>query len=77
MQPVEYLIEGFKPGLSGEDLIKAPIKLRFFLLRGRCFVLLQVRIEVPDLSSDRLVIVAVMLVERNELVNEAFRMHPA
>jgi hypothetical protein len=40
-------------------------------------VFLQVRIEVPDLGADRLLILPLLLIERDELVNEAFGMDPA
>lgn len=77
MEPFEHLIERLKAGLGGEDLIKAPVKLRFFLRRRGLFVLLQVRLEVPDLGADRLLVLPMLLIEWDELVNEPFGMDPA
>jgi hypothetical protein len=48
------------------------VELRFFLRRRGLFVFPQVRIEVPDLGTDRLLILPMLLIEWDELVNEAF-----
>lgn len=77
MQPFEHLIERLKPGLGGEDLIKAPVKLRFFLRRRGWLVFLQVRIEVPDLGAGRLLVLPLLLIEGDKLVNQTFGMNPA
>jgi hypothetical protein len=77
VEPFEHLIERLKTSLRGEDLIKAPVKLRFFLRRRGLLVFLQVRIEVPDLGADRLLVLPMLLIERDELVNEAFGMDKA
>ncbi len=66
MEPFEHLIERLKASLGGEDLIKAPVKLRFFLRRRGLFVFLQLRIEVPDLGADRLLVLPMLLIERDE-----------
>ena len=71
------MIERLKAGLGGEDLIKAPVKLHFFIRPRGLFVFLQVRIEVPDLGADRLLVLPMLLIERDELVNEAFGMDKA
>ena len=52
------------------------VELRFFLRRRRLFVFLQVRIEVPDRGADCLWVLPMLLIKRDELVNEAFGMDP-
>jgi hypothetical protein len=53
------------------------VELRFFLRRRGLFVLLQVRLEVPDLGADRLLVLPMLLIEWDELVNETFGMDKA
>jgi hypothetical protein len=71
------LIEGLKLGLGGEDLIKAPRKLCLFLRRGCGLVLLQIRIEIPYLGANRLLIFTVVFIEGDELMNKPFSMYSA
>jgi hypothetical protein len=52
------------------DLIKALVKLGFFLHRRGLLVFLQVRLEAPDLGADRLLVLPMLLIDRSYAIVE-------
>lgn len=78
VNPPEQTIERRVAGLLDKDRVKASCQLSFAFRSGVLFVVLQVRMERlgPDLAAHAGDVFPVLIIERQQLVYQSFRMHP-
>jgi hypothetical protein len=77
MQPRQQPVERGKVRRSGKDAVEAVSQLAGAACAWRLAVGLEILVEPPDSTADKLLGLDVRLAERIELVDETFRMHPA
>ena len=77
VQALEGLIEGRKAGALGEDGIEAGRQGGRPRRLGMALVGLQVGIQIPDLGANPLLILAMALIERDQLMDQPLGVDPA
>jgi hypothetical protein len=76
IQTLERVIEGRKGGLLSEEGLEARTQCVNRGWIGITLVRLEVGVERPEFVAHPFLVLAMALIERDELVNQAFGMHP-
>src|SRR3984893_5402513 len=76
MNASEQTVECRVAGLLGEDRVKARLQFALACEGGTPLVLLEVRVQRPDPAAHTCNILTVLIIQRQQLVNQALRVHP-
>src|ERR1700738_5499067 len=72
----EQTVECRVSGLLGEDRVKARLQVALACEGGTPLVLLEVRVQRPDPAAHTGNILTVLIIQRQQLVNQALRVYP-